>query len=612
MPEPTPEEEATTIIVTAPKPKPNTEIDIGGDFSPFIPGAIYSVDWESAGPEIPVRVPIFYQDGKVVFRFLAYGIDLKIPVDEWNAMTDAQRRTLTYTLQHYEASDRLKAALAHYANEGVAEIELRYGPQGWNHDGSTHTFKTLPDGRLELAVVSSDPEPGDNTGTDLRPGSRIIISINSANPDSLNMNWLAEAIIHELLHPWVPDTLQPDGSRGDHDRLNIWDTEEYNDIFSGTNPSNLPPGAETGIGYLGSRYSDSDIGTVGNDVMVGMGGDDILNGLSGDDVLAGGAGMDTLTAGTGFSDLRGGLDADTYIASVVDASFFLEDSGGVDRLKIAGSGADFIVARNGDNLTIWSNSQGYVYEVVDHYVDGKRIEIFEFSDGEYSASYLEYLAEGSGGPGVCYQDGWPVICGQYGMPVVIDLDGDGVELVEAGQSKVRMDVDGDGLKERVGWTNGDDAFLVLDRNGNGRIDSFSELSFLADFRGAGSDLEGLLAYDDNGDGFLTAADSVFAKLQLWRDANSDGVSQKGEMLSLADAGIVSIGLEIRDLEKLDQDLALNQVLGRTGVGLTDGSSLTAYDVGLYFEVRDHGFDKNGPVSWPYQEPQPLLVPDAVI
>ena len=203
----------------------------------------------------------------------------------------------------------------------------------------------------------------------------------------------------------VPDTLQ-NGRYADHDRVIPYSQEEWAKIIGqGRDAYDLAPGAEIGVGYLGSRHADTDIGTIGNDVMAGMGGNDVLDGGGGNDLLAGGTGMDTLVAGSGFSDLRGGLDADTYVSSQADANFYLEDTGGVDRLVIAGSSAQLLVSRNGNNLSIWSSNEPFAYEIVDHYVEGKRIEVFQFSDGEYSASYLEYLAESpGGGPGVCYQD----------------------------------------------------------------------------------------------------------------------------------------------------------------------------------------------------------------
>ncbi|HEX8643609.1 MAG TPA: hypothetical protein VF702_06810 [Allosphingosinicella sp.] len=612
------------IVVKGSRPKPHVQLGEGsggGSFAPFIPMFIASAEWQHGigGGDAPVRVRMIQDGENVIFVFEDIGIRIRIPLVEWNDMSDPQRRTMTYVFQHYDQSDRLVAALTHYAREGVAEIIVRFDTRSHQTDGTSVEFNRYSNGSIAGATVDSDWNTSDITKTDLLPGSTIVISINSAHPANDIMYVFAKTIIHELLHPWVPETLQRDGTMGDEDQLQGPDRaggivdEEYKDIFD-VAPDKIGPGAEVGVAYLGSRGSDNDVGTLGNDVMAGMEGNDVLNGMGGADLLAGGTGMDRLIAGTGFSDLRGGLDADTYVASQPDANFYLEDTGGVDRLVVSGSSAQLLVTRNGNNLSIWSSSDPFAYEIVDHYVDGKRIEIFQFSDAEYSASYLEYLAESAGGgPGVCYQDGYPVICGNYGMPVVIDLGGDGVRLVEVNKSRVRWDVDGDGKAERVGWTDGEDAFLVLDRNGNGTIDSFSELSFLSDFRGAGSDLEGLLAYDDNGDGFISEADEIYSRLQLWLDANTDGVSQPHELVSLASAGILSIGLEIRDLRKLDQSEPTNQVLGWSEVSMSDGKVLKAFDVGFYYKSRDDEWRMTSARdSQPAYEPHEILVADLVI
>jgi hypothetical protein len=58
----------------------------------------------------------------------------------------------------------------------------------------------------------------------------------------------------------------------------------------------------------------------------------------------------------------------------------------------------------------------------------------------------------------------------------------------------------------------------------------------------GSDLEGLRDYDSNGDGLLTADDDGFELFVVWRDANSNGVADEGEMQSLTDLGITGISL----------------------------------------------------------------------
>jgi hypothetical protein len=53
-------------------------------------------------------------------------------------------------------------------------------------------------------------------------------------------------------------------------------------------------------------------------------------------------------------------------------------------------------------------------------------------------------------------------------PLALDLDGDGLETVGiTGSNPVLFDHDGDGTRSGTGWLAGDDAFLALDKNGNG-------------------------------------------------------------------------------------------------------------------------------------------------
>lgn len=129
-------------------------------------------------------------------------------------------------------------------------------------------------------------------------------------------------------------------------------------------------------------------------------------------------------------------------------------------------------------------------------------------------------------------------------PVVVDLDGDGVELVSLQTSNVYFDMDDDGGKDRTGWVGADDGFLVLDRNGNGSIDNYNELSFAADYEGAVSDLQGLRAFDSNNNGYFDLGDNNFSKFQIWQDRNQDGVSQSDELSSLADNKISAIRLSL--------------------------------------------------------------------
>jgi len=61
-------------------------------------------------------------------------------------------------------------------------------------------------------------------------------------------------------------------------------------------------------------------------------------------------------------------------------------------------------------------------------------------------------------------------------PLAFDLDGDGIETIGLREGKsILFDHDSDGIKTGTGWLNPDDAWLVLDRNGNGTIDTGREL-----------------------------------------------------------------------------------------------------------------------------------------
>ena len=67
-------------------------------------------------------------------------------------------------------------------------------------------------------------------------------------------------------------------------------------------------------------------------------------------------------------------------------------------------------------------------------------------------------------------------CAYANSPLIVDTARDGYRLTSV-DNGVRFDLNADGVPEQVAWTrrDSDDAFLALDRNGNGRIDDGSEL-----------------------------------------------------------------------------------------------------------------------------------------
>ncbi|HYG29179.1 MAG TPA: Ig-like domain-containing protein [Allosphingosinicella sp.] len=172
-------------------------------------------------------------------------------------------------------------------------------------------------------------------------------------------------------------------------------------------------------------------------------------------------------------------------------------------------------------------------------------------------------------------------------PVVLDLDGDGIELVRSSKARARFDMDGDGRADDTGWIGKGDGLLVIDRNGDGRISGPGELSFLAEKAGAKSDLDALSALDSNRDGKLDSADARFAELKVWEDRNGNGVTEEGELRSLADRGIAAIGLagaSARQTAKLGD----NVVLSTGTFTRTDGSTGTLADAALAFRPGARG------------------------
>lgn len=123
-------------------------------------------------------------------------------------------------------------------------------------------------------------------------------------------------------------------------------------------------------------------------------------------------------------------------------------------------------------------------------------------------------------------------------PVMLDLDGDGFELTSHTQG-ARFDILGKGSAQKVAFVTGGDAFLALDANGNGAIDSGLEL--FGDQRGAANGYEELRKLDSNGDDVIDSTDEAFGKLLLFKD-NGNGITEAGELISLRDAGITGISL----------------------------------------------------------------------
>ena len=340
----------------------------------------------------------------------------------------------------------------------------------------------------------------------------------------------------------------------------------------------------------GEGGDDVIVAGAGNDVLDGGEGNDNLSGGDGDDTVLGGAGSDTLTGGVGKDLLRGGAGDDLMIGD--GDGDVLEGGTGMDTYQVRqgdvirdedGQGSiNFGDAarrrprsspagpQSDEGSLFVSDGGGVVYRQnddgsIDFWVDGQRVTVLPGADDGGPRRRRDDGApqedQGGGGSWSAASRCWGCRCVKAARrcdpsyktpfmlaqavpaprrdPLVLDLDGDGIETL--GQQAVTyFDHDANGFAELTGWVKGDDGFLALDRNGDGRINDGRELfgdhTVLASGAVAANGVQALSEWDlvangGNGDGVISASDAVWASLRVWRDVDADGFSDSGELFS---------------------------------------------------------------------------------
>lgn len=381
------------------------------------------------------------------------------------------------------------------------------------------------------------------------------------------------------------------------------DGGDGDDFITGDAGADILTGGNGNDQVYGGNDNDVIDGGAGNDTLTGDGGDDIIAPGSGNDNVYAGSGIDTLSyaamtsawtinlstnSATSGAETDGVYDFENAIGGSgndvitgTSASNILDGGAGDDRLK-GGAGNDTIIGGAGTNdvavfaglqssYTIATNNG--VVTITDNQssTDG--------NDGVDTVSGIE-IAEFKGGVQV-----------GISSPIVLDLDGDGVDLIDRDRSSVRFDWDGDGTANRTGWVGRNDGFLVYDRNHDGKVSSTNELSFLDDKPAAKSDLDGLTAFDSNGDGFFSAEDEAFEDFRIWKDANGNGKSDRGELMSLEDAGIASLTLAGTAVNR-EWDWSDNITINTGSFTRTDGSAGAFSDVALNYESEERGSSRS--------------------
>ncbi|MES2677610.1 MAG: calcium-binding protein, partial [Pseudomonadota bacterium] len=370
----------------------------------------------------------------------------------------------------------------------------------------------------------------------------------------------------------------PNADDVDHIIIATTDNGVTNDSF--TEDSN-----DTSV-IFGGYGNDTLRGSDGQDVLIGGFGNDNLSGGIGNDILDGGAndGNVLLNQNNGSSDtLSGSFGSDTYIFSgsfgndtIIDDGLGVNVNGAIIKDKIIiNNQTIFGIANYIEGGTSWKlgsyiiTKSGSSLQIVSSSANASgAININNFTNGDFGITLQEKPEE----PGID-DDVSPQIgigenanAARRSDPLTLDLNHNGrIDLISLNQSDAKFDLQGDGLKRKVGWVGGNDSnndgiiddiandgsrlndadgFLVLDSNNNGVVDNINELFGHKNADGTTTTgTDELSLYDLNQDGKINSNDSVFNQLKIWQDFNGNGTTEAGELSNLSDHNIANINLE---------------------------------------------------------------------
>ncbi|WP_137895068.1 calcium-binding protein [Ramlibacter sp. 2FC] len=176
-----------------------------------------------------------------------------------------------------------------------------------------------------------------------------------------------------------------------------------------------------------------------------------------------------------------------------------------------------------------------------------------------------------------------------------------MELVGA-SGNILFDHNADGIKTGTGWAGADDGILVRDLDSNGSIDSGRELFGVDTVKSNGAlathGFDALADLDSNADGFVNSSDTAYGELRIWQDANQDGISQAGELKTLAELGITSIGVTGSATGPQAGQVINNNAVALSTTYTGDGESRTVGAIDLesndfYTEFPAELVDENG-------------------
>ena len=157
-------------------------------------------------------------------------------------------------------------------------------------------------------------------------------------------------------------------------------------------------------------------------------------------------------------------------------------------------------------------------------------------------------------------------------PLVINF---GTATARLTDTLFEFDLNGNGETGQFATLGSGSGYLVLDRNGNGKVDDGSELFGPRSGSGFGE----LARFDDDGNRWIDANDEIFASLSVWVQAADGSQALK----SLSEVGVQALyvdNVEDRFTLANSQGVPLGQIKG-SGIYLTtDGEVRTLEEIDL--------------------------------
>lgn len=146
-------------------------------------------------------------------------------------------------------------------------------------------------------------------------------------------------------------------------------------------------------------------------------------------------------------------------------------------------------------------------------------------------------------------------------PLIINFGGNSAQL---SNTKFSFDLDADGKEDQISSLNSNSGFLVLDRNGDNKVNDGTELFGPR----TGHGFNELAKYDSDGNGWIDENDPIYEKLSIWSGGNSGLTSLKQK-----DVGAIYLGYQST---QFDLNNRQNEILGRirsTGIYVNENGSV---------------------------------------